>query len=183
MCLPPVYDLEDRFSRWGWGSSSSINGLQMHPPSLWCVTRSQHSTVLLLPLVLDFEQMKCSLLASKFSSFSSPTLPLYKKCFQIAIPGRVEIFCWLPSFYLVSIFLVLFGFQLSSVLPCFFCHFTSSHCPHFLVYCHYVCFPVCILSLVCLLLTSHNTLLFWELSFWMGFLYCSVSLSVTSCFP
>ena len=54
-----------------------------------------------LPLVLDFDQMKCSLQASKFRSFPLPPFFL-QKCFHVAVPGRVDI-CVSSAYFGLSI--------------------------------------------------------------------------------
>ena len=55
-----------------------------------------------LPLVLDFDQMKYSLQASKFRS--SPLPPFFlQKCFHIVVPGRVDI-CVSSAHFDLSVF-------------------------------------------------------------------------------
>ena len=82
-----------------------------------------------LPLVLDFDQMRCSLQALKFRS--SPLPPFFlQKCFYIAVPGRVGI-CVSSAHFDLLIFhlLALFPFQLHSTVLGF------SSCPFALLSC------------------------------------------------
>lgn len=60
-------------------------------PPLWeCRVLTTGPSGKSLPLVLDFDQMRCSLQASKFRSSPLPRFFL-QKCFRTAVPGRAGI--------------------------------------------------------------------------------------------
>ena len=83
-----------------------------------------------LPLVLDFDQMKCSLQASKFRSF--PHLPSFYKSVSTLqfLGGWIFVSLLLILVYLLSIFLALFLFQLHSTVLCCSSCLSSCHCYH-----------------------------------------------------
>lgn len=164
-----------------------MSSLKTHPPPFMMCHKNTHSVVFLLPLVLDFDQMKCSLQAPTFRSFPPPPFFL-QRCFQIVVPGRVD-FCLSSAHFHLSIFYLSCPFQLNSTLLCFSSHLSSSavippqpaaaavssfpspRSPH-------------LLSLFLSSLPIHSVGAEADLGLRMLFLHCPASLvSVASCFP
>ena len=164
-----------------------VSSLKAHPLPFMMCHKNTHSVVFLLPLVLDFDQMKCSLQAPKFRSFPPPPFFL-QRCFQIVVPGGVDI-CLSSAHFHLSIFYLSCPFQLNSTLLCFSSHLSSSVViPPQPAAAAVSSFPSPLsphlLSLFLSSLPIHSVGAEADLGLWMLFLHCPASLvSVASCFP
>lgn len=136
-----------------------------------------------------FVSFKVQLLKKKkkFSSFFSLPPSFLQMCFQIVVPGRVDIslFYLYSLIYLFFIFLSLVLFLLNSTLLCFPSPFSSciviSPQPTDAAAIFFLSLPrePSSPSSSCLCLSSPPIYLFGavtELIFWMSFLHCSASL-------
>lgn len=110
----------------GCGTLVPDRGLNLRPQ--WSRVLTTGPSGKSLPLVLDFDQMRCS---CRHGPRSSPTLLWLQKCFRIAVPGRAWVFvsCLLALIYLLSVFpALLFLFQLHPTVLCFSsCLFATKH--------------------------------------------------------